>query len=549
MADGGGFAGGMAIPAGGTRIAIVGAGPAGCLLALSLLDAARARRRQLSVTVYGASMRLRDPRPIVADADAILRLGAAGLSVPAPPGADLQHMMCHVGPASFDARVPLFVLPRAELVGGMRATAMARGARMMPHRVDGIALSPDGRWTLRSLGASERADLVILACGTGAAIASEIDGHLPPPLWKACAGELELDPDLALSLGGALHWIAGGRDRPELRVVPYGRYAHVLALGPDVSAEAMALALCHASREGHLAGGYRLRGIERVLVPAGRASPGVPVVGGALGGAPGWALLSAAAAQAHAFAAAVVEEGTGTLLERCRLEARRVGRRVRAPRMRSPLDEFGPRTVSLALRRAAVPAADEKSVVPREHPVAAKIAAAVDPRPSAPKLRLATRWRAFLLLLFAGLLALASRFATRKRKPVRSPNTKIVYVVDDDPDHASLLSGFLESRRIAHRTFGNGLEAIAAAARERPAAVVVDLGLPWLDGGQIGRILERISGATVLLATALPSSLARARGDGYEILTKPLDLERLEDRLRQCLPRSPADPAHRRRSG
>ena len=186
--------------------------------------------------------------------------------------------------------------------------------------------------------------------------------------------------------------------------------------------------------------------------------------------------------------------------------------------------------------------------MPAEHPVAATIAAAVDPRPSPPKLPVAIRWKAFFLLLFAALFALASRL-TRARSAVQAPNTKIVYVVDDDPDHASLLSGFLASRRIAHRTFGNGLEAIAAAARERPAAVVVDLGLPWLDGGQIGRILERISGATVLVATALPSSLARPRSGGYEILTKPLDLERLEDRLRQCLPRAPADPAHRLRSG
>lgn len=545
MDEAGSFPGGITSSASSTRIAIVGAGPAGCLLALALLDAARARHRQLSVSVFGAAMGLRDPRPIVADTDAVLRLGAAGLTVPAPQGAELRRIRCHVGRISFESKVPLFVLPRAELVGGMRATAMARGARMMPRHVDEITLAGDGRWTLRSMGASERADRVVLACGTGAPIAANLPAHTPPPLWRGCAADLELDPDLVVGLGGELHWIAGTRGLPDLQVVPYGRRAYVVGIGVDVSAERMALALCRASRDGPLRGGYRLRGIERVLLPAGCTSPGVPAIGGALGGAPGWTLLSAAASQAQALATAVVEDGTGTMLKACRTEARRLDRLVRAPRMRSPVGEFGPRIVKRALAKAGTAAGTSAA----GHPVAAAVSAAADPRPAGGSLSLAVRWRAFLCLLVASILVLAS-VLSRKRRAVARPAARVVYVVDDDPDHASLVAGFLESRRIAHRTFGDGLEAVAAAARERPVAVLIDLGLPWLDGRQIGRILERISGATVLLATALPSPLARPRGaDRYEILTKPLDLERLEDRLRECLPRATADPEHRRRSG
>jgi len=543
--DAGSFPGGITSPASATRIAIVGAGPAGCLLALALLDAARARRRQLSVTVYGAALRLRDPRPIVADADAILRLGAAGLTVPAPRGAELRHVRCHVGRTSFDSPLPLFVLPRAELVGGMRATAMARGARMMPRHVDEIALASDGTWTLRSMGASEWADRVVLACGAGAPIAAAASAHTPPPVWRGCLAELELDPDLEARLGGVLHWIAGERGLPHLQVIPCGRRAHAIALGEDVSGERMALALCHASRDGPLRGGFRLLGVERLLLPAGCATPGLPAVGAALGGAPGWTLLATAAIQAQTFAAAVVDEGTGKLLGASRAEARRIGRLVRAPRMtRSPLMEFGDRAVRRALTRA------HPAEVPAAHPVTAAVAAAADPRPAGGSLRLAQRWRAFVLLLFAWLLAAASALTRRRRRAEGRPAARMVYVVDDDPDHASLLAAFLESRRIACRTFDDGLAAVAAAARERPVAAVIDLGLPWLDGRQIGGILERISGATVLLATALPASLARSPGgDRYEVLTKPLDLERLEDRLRACLPRAPADPEHRRRSG
>ncbi|HEY0840131.1 MAG TPA: response regulator, partial [Vulgatibacter sp.] len=321
------------------------------------------------------------------------------------------------------------------------------------------------------------------------------------------------------------------------------------------------------------------------LLPAGSATPGLPAVGGALGGAPGWSLLSLAAAQAHAFAAVVMEEGTGALLSRTHRESRRVGRLVSAGRMRSPVAEFGPRSVELALERAAVrgeplvaprqrrrvatgappaaasgdrrrpirddPAAmayERRNLVPSDHPVAAVIGAAIDPRPSVPKLPLRTRLRAFVALIVAGLLFLLRALAPARRQAV-SPASRMVYVVDDDPDQASLIGGFLGSRDIPFRTFGDGLEAVAAAARERPAAVVLDLGLPWLDGGEIGKVLERISGATILLATALPTSLARARGGGGELLTKPLDLERLADRLQRCLPRAPADPVHRRRSG
>lgn len=546
MDEAGSFPGGITSPASGTRIAIVGAGPAGCLLALALLDAARARHRQLSVSVFGAAMGLRDPRPIVADTDAVLRLGAAGLTVPAPQGAELRRIRCHVRGTSFESQMPLFVLPRAELVGGMRATAMARGARMMPRHVDEITPAGDGRWTLRSMGASERVDRVVLACGTGAPISANLPAHRPPPLWRGCSAELELAPELAVGLGGALHWIAGGHGLPHLQVIPYGRRAYVIALGADVSAERMALALCHASRDGPLRGGYRLRRIERVLLPAGCASPGIPTIGGALCGAPGWTLLSAAASQAQALAATVVEDGTGALLKACRAEARKMERLVRAARMRSPVGEFGDRIVKRALAKAAT-STDERSAA--GHPVALAVAAAVDPRPAGGSLSFAARWRAFVCLLFAGILVLASALSGKRRAEAR-PAARVVYVVDDDPDHASLVAGFLESRRIAHRKFGDGLEAVVAAARERPVAVLIDLGLPWLDGWQIGRILERISGATVLLATALPSSLARPRGEGrFEIFTKPLDLERLEDRLRECLPRATADPEHRQRSG
>ncbi|HEY0839288.1 MAG TPA: hypothetical protein VGD74_03810, partial [Vulgatibacter sp.] len=214
----------------------MGAGPAGCLLALSLLDAARSRRRLLSVSVYGARMHPRDARPLVADADAVLRLGAAGLTVPAIPGAALRRIRCVIGRSEFEAPSSLFVLPRAELVGGMRASAMARGARLVPHPVDAITKGADGSWTLRARGASERAELVVLACGTGASVAASLPFHSPPPLWRSCLAELEVAPAMEDQLDGSLYWLSGDGALPHLLVAPSGRRAHALAMGPDVSA-------------------------------------------------------------------------------------------------------------------------------------------------------------------------------------------------------------------------------------------------------------------------------------------------------------------------
>ncbi len=559
---------------GGSRIAIVGAGPAGSLLATALLDAGQAAHRTLSVSLYGASTRGRDQRLIFVGVDALPRLDAIGFPVPTG-GAALTRLRCHVGRAATEAPTSMLALPRGEVVGGLRAAAMVRGARAVARSVDELRRTADGSWVVRAGGASERADWVVLACGVGAPVVLGVAGHLPPPLWRGCAAELELNPDLATHLAGTLSWIGGAGRRPDLWIVPMGRRARAIAPGRDVEASDLARALLAAASDGSLPGGFELRGMERIFLPAGRSKPKLPTLGSALGGPPIAANLADLASKAQTFAASFVDCGAGSLLARSQDEASRLGRQARAQlARRRAIRRFGIQAAERAIARGSLVAAlVREAAAPTSTPLAtptatssatftwasteANIESYTEGNSGAPSVTtIATRarfqrLRAFFVLLWA---ACASRVAAwlQGRRPAPLPSSRLVYVVDDDPEQAAMIGASLDARSLAFRTFSNGIDAAAAAARERPAAIVLDVALPWLDGAAICRSLKRSSDVPILLTTALPGSLARARWRGSRadaMITKPLDPEALAARLDRCLPAAPGAPSRRRHSG
>jgi CheY-like chemotaxis protein len=66
-----------------------------------------------------------------------------------------------------------------------------------------------------------------------------------------------------------------------------------------------------------------------------------------------------------------------------------------------------------------------------------------------------------------------------------NPHGKLVLVVDDEFDVLSAYTMLFEYRGFRVRTASNGVEALAAAARERPDIVVSDLMMPVMDGAQL----------------------------------------------------------------
>lgn len=65
------------------------------------------------------------------------------------------------------------------------------------------------------------------------------------------------------------------------------------------------------------------------------------------------------------------------------------------------------------------------------------------------------------------------------------PDGKLILVVDDEFDVLSAYTMLFEYRGYRVRTAGNGEEALAAAALERPDIVISDYMMPIMDGAQL----------------------------------------------------------------
>ena len=110
-----------------------------------------------------------------------------------------------------------------------------------------------------------------------------------------------------------------------------------------------------------------------------------------------------------------------------------------------------------------------------------------------------------------------------------------VLIVEDDADSARTLAWV--SQRDGHEVqiARNGTEALMLAATFKPQVVIVDLGLPGLDGFHVIRELRKSDDdLLIIVATAKsgPEDLRRAREAGSDHnLLKPIDFGQLSDIL------------------
>jgi PAS domain S-box-containing protein len=112
-----------------------------------------------------------------------------------------------------------------------------------------------------------------------------------------------------------------------------------------------------------------------------------------------------------------------------------------------------------------------------------------------------------------------------------------ILVVDDNLDAATTLAEMLELMGHETRTAHDGLEALAAAAAFRPDLILLDLGMPKLDGYETSRRIrqEPWGARTVLVALTgwgQEEDRRRSRDAGFdEHLVKPVELAALEKLL------------------
>jgi DNA-binding response OmpR family regulator len=117
-----------------------------------------------------------------------------------------------------------------------------------------------------------------------------------------------------------------------------------------------------------------------------------------------------------------------------------------------------------------------------------------------------------------------------------------VLVVEDDVDIAGVLRRSLDKEGYQVRVAGDGEAALEQAGMFEPDAVVLDLGLPVLDGVEVCRRLRESGDVPILMLTARDGIDSRVEGldsgaDDY--LVKPFEREELMARLRALLRRRP----------
>ncbi|HET8975242.1 MAG TPA: response regulator transcription factor [Solirubrobacterales bacterium] len=117
-----------------------------------------------------------------------------------------------------------------------------------------------------------------------------------------------------------------------------------------------------------------------------------------------------------------------------------------------------------------------------------------------------------------------------------------VLVVEDDDAIADVLRRSLRAEGHEVRTAGDGVEALRAAEEFAPDLVVLDLGLPRLDGLEVAKRLRAESDVPILMLTARTETEDRVEGldsgaDDY--LPKPFERAELLARIRALLRRRP----------
>lgn len=118
-------------------------------------------------------------------------------------------------------------------------------------------------------------------------------------------------------------------------------------------------------------------------------------------------------------------------------------------------------------------------------------------------------------------------------------------VIDDEPSLVRVVEGFLTRDGFAVRTAADGETALALARESEPDVVVLDLGLPGIDGIEVCRQLRTFSGCYVLMLTARADEVDLLVGLGVgadDYVTKPFSPRELAARIRTLLrrPRSAA---------
>ena len=113
-----------------------------------------------------------------------------------------------------------------------------------------------------------------------------------------------------------------------------------------------------------------------------------------------------------------------------------------------------------------------------------------------------------------------------------------VLAIEDEPDIRMLLEMILDRGGFASLVVGDGMTGLDRIADWSPDVVLLDVGLPVIDGWEVLRRIREQGDLPVVLLTAYGSDRDRIRGreaGATDFLTKPFDRDELVTVLRAAV--------------
>jgi two-component system alkaline phosphatase synthesis response regulator PhoP len=134
-----------------------------------------------------------------------------------------------------------------------------------------------------------------------------------------------------------------------------------------------------------------------------------------------------------------------------------------------------------------------------------------------------------------GTVVLTANPELRQLQEHQRPKVKQILVVEDESRIARIVRDYLERAGYSAAVVGNGVDALASVRTRRPDLIVLDLGLPQMDGLEFTKAVRKQSNVPIVMLTARVEESDKLVGlelgaDDY--ITKPFSPRELVARVR-----------------